>query len=118
VPLQIHRQANQAAEDIAASSGTVLDWASARDARSDSRRAADATAVSLRGSADQADVDHKTSKGAPMPIIIVQEVAADPNGLEQFAAGNQETVRAILEAAKKQGLIAHRFYGSEDERRC
>ena len=49
-----------------------------------------------------------------MPVIMVQEVAADPNGLEQFAAANQETVRAILEAAKKHGLSAHRFYGSED----
>ena len=49
-----------------------------------------------------------------MPVIMVQEVAADPNGLEQFAADNQETVRAILEAAKKHGLSAHRFYGSED----
>ena len=49
-----------------------------------------------------------------MPVIMVQEVAADPQGLEQFAAANGETVRAILEAAKKHGLTAHRFYGSED----
>ena len=41
-----------------------------------------------------------------MPVIMVQEVAADPNGLERFAAANQESVRAILEAAKKHGLIA------------
>ena len=33
-----------------------------------------------------------------MPVIMVQEVAADPHGLEQFAAANQETVGAILEA--------------------
>jgi hypothetical protein len=49
-----------------------------------------------------------------MPVIMVQELVADPNGLEQFAAANQEAVRAILEAAKKHGLIAHRFYGSQD----
>jgi quinol monooxygenase YgiN len=49
-----------------------------------------------------------------MPVIMVQEAAADPNALEQFAAANQETVRAIVEAAKNHGLIAHRFYGSED----
>ena len=49
-----------------------------------------------------------------MPVVMVQEVAADPNGLEQYAAANQEKVRAILEAAKKHGLTAHRFYGSED----
>ena len=52
-----------------------------------------------------------------MPVIMVQEVAADPCGLEEFAAGNQETVRAILEAARKHGLIAHRFYGSEDRKK-
>ena len=49
-----------------------------------------------------------------MPVIMVQELTADPHGLEQFAAANQETVRAILEAAKAHGLSAHRFYGSED----
>ena len=49
-----------------------------------------------------------------MPVIMVQELAADPHELEQFAAANKETVRAILEAAKKHGLTAHRFYGSED----
>jgi hypothetical protein len=49
-----------------------------------------------------------------MPVIMLQEIAADPSGLEQFAAANKDTVRAILEAAKKHGLIAHRFYGSED----
>ena len=49
-----------------------------------------------------------------MSVIMVQEVACDPNALEQFASANKETVRSILEAAKKHGLIAHRFYGSED----
>jgi hypothetical protein len=49
-----------------------------------------------------------------MPVLMVQEIAADPNALEQFAAANEDAVRAILEAAKKHGVIAHRFYGSED----
>ena len=49
-----------------------------------------------------------------MSVIMIQEIAGDPNGLEQFASANQETVQSILEAAKKHGLIAHRFYGSED----
>ena len=52
-----------------------------------------------------------------MPVIMVQEAAADPNALEQFAAANQETVRAIVDAANNHGLIAHRFYGSEDGKR-
>jgi hypothetical protein len=49
-----------------------------------------------------------------MSVIMVQEVAADPNALEQFASANKETLEAVIEAAKKHGLIAHRFYGSED----
>jgi quinol monooxygenase YgiN len=49
-----------------------------------------------------------------MSVIMVQEIAADPEGLEEFAAAHQETVQSILEAAKKHGLIAHRFYGSDD----
>src|ERR1041385_7710726 len=49
-----------------------------------------------------------------MSVLMVQEVVADPDGLERFAAANTETVQAILEAAKKHGLLAHRFYGSED----
>jgi Antibiotic biosynthesis monooxygenase len=49
-----------------------------------------------------------------MSVIMVQEITADPNGLEQFASANKETVRSIVEAAKNHGLIAHRFYGSED----
>jgi heme-degrading monooxygenase HmoA len=52
-----------------------------------------------------------------MSVIMVQEIAADPNGLEQFASTNKETVQAILEAAKNHGLIAHRFYRSEDGRK-
>lgn len=49
-----------------------------------------------------------------MSVIVVQEVTADPDGLEQFARANTETMHAILEAAKKHGVIAHRFYGSDD----
>jgi hypothetical protein len=49
-----------------------------------------------------------------MSVVMVQEIAADPNRLEQFAAANRETLQSVIEAAKKHGLIAHRFYGSED----
>jgi hypothetical protein len=34
--------------------------------------------------------------------------------LEQFASDNEETMRSVLEAAQKHGLIAHRFYRSDD----
>ena len=49
-----------------------------------------------------------------MPVIMVQELAADPKALEQFAADNKETVRSILDAARTHGLVAHRFFGSAD----
>lgn len=52
-----------------------------------------------------------------MSVIMVQEVAADPNALEQFASANKETLQSVMQAAKKHGLIAHRFYGSEAGRK-
>jgi hypothetical protein len=45
---------------------------------------------------------------------MVQEIAADPNALERFASANKQTMSSILDAAKKHGLTAHRFFGSED----
>lgn len=49
-----------------------------------------------------------------MSVIMTLQVAGDPKALEQFASDNTETAQGILEAAKRRGLIAHRFYGSDD----
>ena len=49
-----------------------------------------------------------------MSVIMTFEVRGDPKGLEQFANENKDKMQAVLEAAKGHGLIAHRFYGSED----
>ena len=49
-----------------------------------------------------------------MSIIMTLEVTGDPAGMERFASDNRETMRSVLDAAVKHGLIAHRFYGSED----
>ena len=49
-----------------------------------------------------------------MSVIVAFQVAGDPKALEQFAAGNADKMQGILEAAKRHGLIAHRFYGSDD----
>jgi hypothetical protein len=38
----------------------------------------------------------------------------DPKKLEDKAASDPARMQSILEAAKGHGLIAHRFYGSED----
>ena len=49
-----------------------------------------------------------------MSVIMTLQVVGDPKAVEQFASDNPEKARSILEAAKRHGLIAHRFYGSED----
>jgi hypothetical protein len=49
-----------------------------------------------------------------MSVIMTLRVKGDPQRLEQRAAQNPEGMRAIAERAKEHGLIAHRFYGSED----
>lgn len=49
-----------------------------------------------------------------MSVIMTVNIAGDPKALEQFASDNKEKMAAILEAAKRHGLIAHRFYGSDD----
>ena len=49
-----------------------------------------------------------------MSAIMTLEVVGDPEALEQFASDNRDKMEAVLEAAKQHGLIAHRFYGSDD----
>jgi hypothetical protein len=49
-----------------------------------------------------------------MSVFMTLQVSGDPKGMEQYAAANPEKMRAVLEAAKAHGLIAHRFYGSDD----
>jgi hypothetical protein len=48
-----------------------------------------------------------------MSVIMTLDVTGDSKRLEQFASENKEKMQAILEAAKRHGLIAHRFYGSD-----
>jgi quinol monooxygenase YgiN len=50
-----------------------------------------------------------------MSVIMTLRVTGDPAKLERLAAENPETIRGISERAKQQGLIAHRFYGAENE---
>ena len=38
----------------------------------------------------------------------------DPKKFEEHATSDADTMQSILEAAKGRGLIAHRFYGSDD----
>ncbi|MQS16336.1 hypothetical protein F7Q99_30030 [Streptomyces kaniharaensis] len=49
-----------------------------------------------------------------MSVILTLEVAGDPKAVEQYAQDNTKTFQDVLAAAKRHGLIAHRFYGSDD----
>ncbi|SEM63938.1 hypothetical protein [Streptacidiphilus jiangxiensis] len=49
-----------------------------------------------------------------MSVIMTLEAAGDAKALEQYASANKEKMKAIVEAAKRHGLIAHRFHGSVD----
>jgi hypothetical protein len=49
-----------------------------------------------------------------MSVVMTMSLHGDPKRLEEHAASDPDSMRAILESAKEHGLIAHRFYGSED----
>ena len=50
-----------------------------------------------------------------MSIIVTLRVSGDPEKLERLAGENQDMIRGISQRAEDQGLIAHRFYGSEGQ---
>lgn len=49
-----------------------------------------------------------------MSVIMTLRAHGDPKLLEQRAQGNPEGMQALIEIAKQHGVIAHRFYGSDD----
>ena len=49
-----------------------------------------------------------------MSVIMTFRVKGDPQRLEELAAADPGVLRAISDRAKEHGVIAHRFYGSED----
>jgi hypothetical protein len=49
-----------------------------------------------------------------MSVIMALVVDGDPHKLEEHAASDPDAMQTILESAKSHGLIAHRFYGSEE----
>jgi quinol monooxygenase YgiN len=49
-----------------------------------------------------------------MSVILTFRVKGDPEKLEQVADADRGRIRGISERAKEAGLIAHRFYGSDD----
>jgi len=49
-----------------------------------------------------------------MSLIMTLTVKGDARKLEEHAAGDRDGMQAIIDSAEAHGLIAHRFYGSED----
>jgi hypothetical protein len=49
-----------------------------------------------------------------MSVIVTIRVNGDPRRLEEIAGSSPDRIRSITEASKRHGVIAHRFYGSED----
>ena len=50
-----------------------------------------------------------------MSVIMTLWGRGDPAKIEEFAAGHQDLMQSVLERAKENGLIAHRFYGSDGQ---
>jgi hypothetical protein len=59
-------------------------------------------------------LSNQTEEANEMSVIMTLRVKGDPQRLEQRAAQNPEGMRAIADRAVEHGLIAHRFYGSDD----
>lgn len=49
-----------------------------------------------------------------MSVLMTLRTNGDVALLEKRAGENPDAIRAIAEDAKKYGLIAHRFYGTDD----
>jgi heme-degrading monooxygenase HmoA len=54
------------------------------------------------------------TEGERVSVMMTLSVKGDPKKLEEHAASNSAEMQGILEAAKGHGLIAHRFYGTDD----
>lgn len=50
-----------------------------------------------------------------MSVVMTLWVQGDPKKLEEYTAKDPDAMKAVLEAAKSHGVIAHRFYGSDGQ---
>jgi heme-degrading monooxygenase HmoA len=50
-----------------------------------------------------------------MSVIMTLWAQGDPDQFESAAQQNSDRLQEIVEAAKSNGLIAHRFYGTEGQ---
>jgi heme-degrading monooxygenase HmoA len=50
-----------------------------------------------------------------MSVIMTMRVSGDPARFEETVAAKAEAIGRIMDVAKRNGLIAHRWYGSDGE---
>jgi hypothetical protein len=50
-----------------------------------------------------------------MSVIMTFTLKGNPDDVERVAGENKEKMREIADRAVEHGVIAHRFYGSEDQ---
>jgi heme-degrading monooxygenase HmoA len=50
-----------------------------------------------------------------MTVLMTLRVTGDGKQLEAYAAEDSATLSAVLETAKRHGVISHRFYASDTE---
>lgn len=49
-----------------------------------------------------------------MSVIMTMKLQGDPQRMESVAKDEADRLGRIIEASKEHGVIAHRFYGSDD----
>jgi hypothetical protein len=50
-----------------------------------------------------------------MSVIVTLRVSGDPAAFEEQVAAQAEAIGRIMDVAKRHGLIAHRWYGTDGE---
>lgn len=49
-----------------------------------------------------------------MSVIVTLRFEGDAKAMEAYGAANPDAMREIIDHAVQHGLVAHRFYGSDD----
>ena len=50
-----------------------------------------------------------------MSVIVTVRISGDPARFEEYAKSNADVIQRVLDVAKRNGVIAHRFYAAEGE---
>jgi heme-degrading monooxygenase HmoA len=49
-----------------------------------------------------------------MSVFMTLKIPGNAQAMEQYAKAHPQQMAEVLDAAKRHGLIAHRFYGTQD----